>query len=82
MEVLRMYKVRWKVLRMYKVRWKVLRMYKVRWKVLRMYKVRWKMLKAVRSFYVNGNAFVRVGTSESDWFSVGVMLRQGSVMTP
>ena len=41
-----------------------------------------KLLQAVKSFYVESEACVRVCRQESDWFGVKVGLRQGCVMSP
>ena len=52
------------------------------WEVLGLYGVGGRLLKAVKSFYVDSKACVRVGNEESDWFPVRVGLRQGCVMSP
>ena len=52
------------------------------WQMLRVYGVRGKLLKAVRSFYVESRACVRVGNDVSEWFPVNVELRQGCVLSP
>ena len=52
------------------------------WKVLEQYGVSGKLLQAVKSFYVESEACVRVCRQESDWFGVKVGLRQGCVMSP
>ena len=52
------------------------------WKMLSMYGVGGKLLTAVKSFYVDSRACVRVGCRESEWFPVKVGLRQGCVMSP
>lgn len=52
------------------------------WQVLMFYGVGGRLLKAVKSFYVNSRACVRVGDGVSDWFAVKVGLRQGCVMSP
>jgi hypothetical protein len=52
------------------------------WKVLRLYGVGGRLLNAVKSFYRNSRACVRVGNGESEWFAVNVGLRQGCVMSP
>ena len=52
------------------------------WQMLRVYGVGGKLLRAVRSFYVNSRACVRVGNDVSEWFPVNVGLRQGCVMSP
>ena len=52
------------------------------WQVLRLYGIGGRLLNAVKSFYVESRACVRVGNSESDWFDVKVGLRQGCVMSP
>ena len=41
-----------------------------------------KLLTAIKSFYRNSSACVRIGDRESDSFEVKVGLRQGCVMTP
>ena len=40
------------------------------------------MLKAVKRFYVDSRACVRVENDESEWFPVNVGLRPGCVMSP
>ena len=52
------------------------------WQMLRVYGVGGKLLKAVKSFYVDSRACVRVGNDVSEWFPVNVGLRQGCVMSP
>ena len=52
------------------------------WSVLGMYGVGGRLLKAVKSLYENSRACVRVGNEVSDWFNVGVGVRQGCVMSP
>ena len=52
------------------------------WKVLNMYGVERKLVRAVKIFYEDSMACVRVGRVESDWFGVKVGLRQGCVMSP
>ena len=52
------------------------------WSVLGMYGVDGKLLNAVKSLYEDSKAYVRVGNEMSEWFSVGVGLRQGCVMSP
>ena len=52
------------------------------WKILRVYGVGGKLSKAVKSFYVDSRACVRVGNDVSEWFPVNVRLRQGCVMSP
>ena len=52
------------------------------WQVLRLYGIGGRLLNAVKSFYVESRACVRVRNSESDWFDVKVGLRQGCVMSP
>ena len=52
------------------------------WRVLGMYGVRGQLLKAVKSLYEKSEACVRVCREESEWFEVGVGLRQGCVMSP
>ena len=39
-------------------------------------------MRAIKSFYEDSRACVRVGRGESDWFEVNVGLRQGCVMSP
>ena len=50
--------------------------------LLRVYGVGGKLLKAVKSFYVDSRACVRVGNYVSEWFLVNVGLRLGCVMSP
>ena len=52
------------------------------WNVLGFYGVGGKLLTAIKSFYVNSRACVRIGNRESDSFEVKVGLRQGCVMSP
>ena len=52
------------------------------WRVLEQYGVTGRLLEAVKSFYVDSEACVRVCRKESEWFSVKVGLRQGCVMSP
>ena len=52
------------------------------WKVLSLYGVGGKLMRAVKSFYVNSRACVRIGGGESSWFEVKVGVRQGCVMSP
>ena len=40
------------------------------WQMLRVYGVGGKLLKAVRNFYVDSRACVRVGNDVSEWFPV------------
>ena len=47
------------------------------WEVLRLYGVGGKLLNAVKSFYEDSKACVRVGSEVSEWFPVNVGLRQG-----
>lgn len=47
-----------------------------------MYGIGGRLLSAVKSFYRNSRASVRVGKGESDWFEVNMGLRQGCVMSP
>ena len=50
--------------------------------MLRVYGVGGKLLKAVKSFYVDGRACLRVGNNVSYQFPVNVGLRQGCLMSP
>ena len=52
------------------------------WRMLSIYGVGGKLLSAVKSFYVDSRACVRVGNKESNSFGVKVGLRQGCVMSP
>ena len=52
------------------------------WKVMGIYGIGGKLLSAVKSFYIESRACVRVGDEESEWFAVEVGLRQGCVMSP
>ena len=52
------------------------------WRMLGIYGVGGKLLSAIKSFYVDSRACVRVGDMESDSFGVKVGLRQGCVMSP
>ena len=52
------------------------------WRTLSLYGIGGKLLSAVKSFYVDSRACVRVGNQESDSFQVRVGLRQGCVMSP
>ena len=47
-----------------------------------MYEINGQLLKAVQSLYTGSEACVRVCREESEWFEVGVGLRQGCVMSP
>ena len=51
------------------------------WRMLGIYGVGGKLLSAVKSFYVDSRACVRVGNKESDTFVVKVDLRHGCVMS-
>ena len=52
------------------------------WRMLTMYGIGGKLLSAVKRFYVDSRACVRVGNKKSDSFEVRVGLRQGCVMSP
>ena len=52
------------------------------WKMLRIYGIGGSLLRAVESMYADSKACVRVGSEMSNWFPVGVGLRQGCVMSP
>ena len=52
------------------------------WRMLGIYGVGGKLLSAVKSFYADSRACVRVGNKESGSFGVKVGLRQGRVMSP
>ena len=52
------------------------------WRVLGMYGINGQLLKAVQSLYEKSEACVRVFREESEWFEVGLGLRQGCVMSP
>ena len=52
------------------------------WQMLRVYGVEGKLLKAVKGFYINSRAYVRMGKDASEWSPVNVGLRQGCVMSP
>ena len=52
------------------------------WQMLRVYGVGGKLSKAVKSFYVDSTACVRVGNDVSKWFPVNIGLRQAYVMSP
>jgi len=41
-----------------------------------------KLLKGIKAFYANCRSRVRVKRELLDWFSIGVGLRQGCVMSP
>ena len=45
------------------------------WQMLRVYGVGGKLLRAVRSFYVDSRACVRVGNDVNEWLPVNVGLR-------
>ena len=47
-----------------------------------MYGVNGMLVNAIRSFYAESEACVRVCRKESEWFGVEVGLRQGCVMSP
>ena len=49
------------------------------WCVLGMYGIHGQLLKAVQSLSEKSEACVRVCGEESEWFEVGVVLRQGCV---
>jgi len=51
------------------------------WDVLREYDVNEKMVNAIKSFYKNGKACVRIGREEGSEFEVRKGLRQGCVMS-
>ena len=55
---------------------------KALWDVLRIYGVGGELLSAVRAFYVDSNACVRIDGVESESFEIGVGVRQGCVMSP
>ena len=52
------------------------------WEVMRIYGVGGRLLRAVKSFYVDSKACVRVGNETSEWFSVKTGVRQGCVISP
>ena len=52
------------------------------WRVSSMYGINEQLLKVVQSLYTGTETCVRVYREESEWFKVGVGLRQGSVMSP
>ena len=52
------------------------------WEVLTVYGVGGKLLMAVKSFYRNATASVKVGDKLSESFKVNVGVRQGCVMSP
>ncbi|XP_069947548.1 RNA-directed DNA polymerase from mobile element jockey isoform X1 [Cherax quadricarinatus] len=52
------------------------------WQMLQMYGIGGRLLKAVKSFYEDSEAQVRVCRKEGDYFPVKVGLRQGCVMPP
>ena len=52
------------------------------WDILKVYGVGGRLFRAIKSFYNNSRACVRVGEGVSDWFPVNVGLRQGCVMSP
>lgn len=55
---------------------------KALWEVLKIYGVGGKLLEAVKSFYRNSRAFVRMNGEESECFGISVGVRQGCVMSP
>ena len=52
------------------------------WGILSMYGISGQLMKAIQSLYERSEACVRVCREESEWFKVGVGLRQGCVMSP
>ena len=52
------------------------------WRMLSLFGIGGRLLSAVKSFYVDSRACVRVGNQESDSFQVRIGLRQGCVMSP
>ena len=55
---------------------------KALWDVLRIYGVGGRLLEAVKAFYVNCRASVRINGQESESFPIDVGVRQGCVMSP
>jgi len=55
---------------------------KAMWQVLQVYGVGGKLLRAVKGFYKESKACVRVSREEGEYFPVKVGLRQGCVMSP
>ena len=52
------------------------------WQILRVYEAEGKLLKAMKSFYVDSRACVRVGNDVSEWFPVNDGLKQGCMTSP
>ncbi len=52
------------------------------WDVLKIYGVRGKLLWAVKSFYEEASAWVKIRGETSEHFEIKVGLRQGCVMSP
>ncbi len=52
------------------------------WEVLRIYNVGGKLLSAMKSFYEEGSACVKINGGTSEHFEIKVGLRQGCVMSP
>ena len=52
------------------------------WDILGKYGLDLKLIDAIKSFYVNGRACVRVDGRKGNFFEVKVKLRQGSVISP
>src|SRR5215469_5652612 len=52
------------------------------WRVVRKYGVNGRLMTALKSFYVNSRAIVKVGGWMGEMFDVKVGLRQGCVMSP
>ncbi len=54
----------------------------VLWDVLKIYGVGGKLLSAIKSFYVEASACVKISEETSEHFEIKVGLRQGCVMSP
>ncbi len=52
------------------------------WDVLKIYGVGEKLLSAIKSFYEEASACVRISGETSEQFEIKVGLRQGCVMSP
>ncbi len=52
------------------------------WEVLKLYDVGGKLLSAIKSFYEEASAYVKISGETSGLFEIKVGLRQGCVMSP
>ncbi len=52
------------------------------WDLLKIYGVGGKVLSAIKSFYEEASAYVKISGETSEYFEIKVDLRQGCVMSP